>query len=105
MQEFRTRSALLSIADGVSRVLSAREQIPDIEALLPITGRTPTLPGLSNHEITCAVRTLMRALKEEAHLSPFGALVARWDIETRLANLRRLREEETQFPEITEEPI
>jgi hypothetical protein len=105
MQEFRTRSALLSIADGVSRVLSAREQIPDIEALLPMSGETPALPGLSNHEIACAVRTLMRALKEEADLSPFGRLVARWDIETRLGNLRRLREEETRFPEIAEEPI
>jgi hypothetical protein len=105
MREFKTRSSLLSIVDRLARVISAQKQGPDIEALLDLCVDPPACLGLSRYELVHALSALLHALKEEAALSPFGWLVARWDIETRLSNLRRLRQEEMHLSGIVEESI
>jgi len=55
--------------------------------------------------IDAALRIFLHAVKEEAALSAFGAIITRWDILQRLANLRRFCDEERQDPEIVAEAI
>jgi hypothetical protein len=105
MNEFRTRSSLLSIVEGAASLISTRQKSPEIETLLAASSGTAELLGLDRNDVDSALGLLVRAFTEEAALSAFGWLAARWDIEKRLANLRRLREEEMRFPEIMEEPI
>ena len=51
------------------------------------------------------LRNLLHACREEADLSLFGRFATRWDTVRFLSNLLRLRDEESQAPEILDERI
>ena len=51
------------------------------------------------------LHNFLRACREEADLSLFGRFATRWDALRFLSNLLRLRDEETQAPEILEQQI
>jgi hypothetical protein len=105
MGELRTRSLLLSIAERSAGLISECQKALRIDNLLDLSGHAPEQIELERFGIEAAFQALMRALKEEAELSAFGSIVTRWDIAQRVANLRRLSEQEKQFPEIVEEPV
>jgi hypothetical protein len=97
MNEFRTRSSLLSIVEGAAWLISARQKSPEIETLLAASSGAAELLGPGRNDIGSALAVLLRAFTEEAALSAFGWLAARWDIEKHLANLCRFRDEEMRF--------
>ena len=105
MGEFRTRSLLLSIADRSAGLISECQKALKIDNLLDLSAHAPEQIELERFGIDVAFHALMRSLKDEAKLSAFGSIVTRWDIAQRVANLRRLRDEERRSPEIVEEPI
>src|SRR5215831_394548 len=105
MGDFRTRSLLLSIAERSTRLIFECQKALKIGDPLDPSAHAPEQYELERFGIDVAFHALMRALKEEATLSAFGSILTRWDIAQRVANLRRLHEEERLRPEIVDEPI
>ena len=105
MDGFRTSSPLLSIIESAAGLVAGLRKQPDLTNLITDPGDASELQGKDSYGTAGALRVLLRALKDEAALSAFGRLAARWDIEQRLKNLCRLRKEEMRSPEIAQEPI
>src|SRR5262245_43262121 len=105
MEEFRTRSLLLSIVETSAELISECGKAFKIGNLLDPLASTHEQAGLDSFGINAALPVLLRAVKEEAALSAFGSIVTRWDIAQRLANLRRFCDEESKNPKIVEESI
>jgi hypothetical protein len=56
-------------------------------------------------QIEAPLRLLLAAFEEEAHLSPFGRLAARWDMGRLLQNVLLLRSKERERPAVLDEAI
>src|SRR5262249_39663384 len=105
MGEYRTRSRLLTIAERLADLISKY-----LDALQLSGIPEPSACGLSEHELDrhgtgAGLRALLGALRREAALSTFGAMMTRCDIAIKLATLRRFCEEEAEHPEILQQPV
>jgi hypothetical protein len=99
------RSVLLPMLDNVARLPLLRERAGADEHLIEQAWRLADAAGGEWDDLAPALGALLRAYREEAALSPFGALAAHWDVERFMTNLRRFLDEEARAPEILAEPV
>lgn len=98
------RSVVLPVLDAAAKVMLLRGRSLAEETFL---ARAAALPGPSalQSDIVGGLQALLSALQQDAGLSPFGVLAARWDIDRFLTNLERLAAEAARTPTIHTEPI
>jgi hypothetical protein len=94
-----SRSPLLALLDRAAAPALRRG---DGFASLIERARAVALPGI---DLLPGLATLLDAWREEAGLSPFGVLAARWDAERFLTNLERMAAAEARDPAILAEPV
>ena len=94
-----SRSPLLALLDRVAgRVLGRGDGF----AGLVERARGAALPGV---DPVPGLAALLDAWRQEAGLSPFGVLAARWDVERYVTNLERMAAAEARDPAILAEPV
>ncbi len=89
------------IADALGlfrRPLSAAE-------LMSLAKRRTGLADFGDPCFEAPLQVLLRSYEDEADLSPFGRMVARWDALRFLSNLLMLKDAEKQAPAILDQPI
>jgi len=99
------RVSLLPIVELGAKLAGAVGRPPDLDSLLEALPESAGPPGIGRDDIAEPLGVLLRSLEEEAALSAFGRLAARWDIKRFLGNLERFQEEEARDPSILDEQI
>jgi Sulfotransferase family len=95
---FRAANRVADALGLFRRPLSARE-------LMRLAQRQAGLTEFGERGFEAALEVLLRSFEDEADLSAFGRLVARWDTLRFLRNLLELQEAERVTPAISAEPI
>ena len=99
------RVSLLPIVEFGAKLAGTIAPPPDLDTLLQTLPESPGPSGIGRDEIAEPLGVLWHSLEQEAALSAFGRLAARWDIDRFLGNLKRFQEEEARNPAILDEPI
>ena len=99
------RVSLLPIVEFGAKLASTIAPPPDLDTFLQTLPESPGPSGIGREDIAEPLGVLWHSLEQEAALSAFGRLAARWDIDRFLGNLKRFQEEEARNPAILDEPI
>jgi Sulfotransferase family len=75
------------------------------ETVIDLAQRRTSLSDFGEWSFQEPLTVLLRAYEEDAGLTAFGRMAARWDMVRFLSNLRRLRDEEKKDPGIVDEQI
>jgi hypothetical protein len=96
---------LLGLADRAAEIFGVFSEPLSVSSLVELAQRRTRLTDFGDRSFEPALATLIRSLDDEAELSAFGRVVARWDSERFLSNLLVLRDAELADPGILHEPI
>jgi len=98
------KPSLVTLVDGLLGVFGPRRPM-SAQQLVTLARRRTGLTDFGPEPFVEALRIFVRSLEEEADLSAFGRMGARWDALRFLSNLLVLREDERKDPTILEERI
>ena len=101
----RLQTQLLRRADQLVDTLGLLRGPSRPERVIELARRRSGLDDFGEWSFAEPLAVLLRAYDQEANLSAFGWVAARWDMVRYLSNLLRLRDEEKKRPEILDEPI
>lgn len=96
---------LLGLASRAAAALDAFRQPMSPSSLIELAQRRTHLTDFGERSFETPLATLIRSYEDEADLSTFGRMAARWDCERFLSNLLLLRDAETRDSAILEQPI
>lgn len=96
---------LLQIANRAADALGLFRRRLSMAEMISVAMRRTSLADFGDSSFEMPLQVLVNAYEDEADLSPFGRLAARWDTLRFLQNLLRLREAEKRVPAILEQPI
>ena len=99
------RVSLLPIVEFGAKLAGTVGRKPDLDTFLKTLPESPGPSGIGRDDIAEPLGVLWHSLEQEAALSAFGRLAARWDINRFLGNLARFQEEEARDPAILDEEI
>lgn len=98
----RQRNRLLTAFAGAAELFRPRLSVGE---LIRLAQRQTGLTDFGGWGVEEALEILVRSYEEEANLSTFGSLAARWDVMRFLSNLLRFQEREKKNPSILAEKI
>jgi hypothetical protein len=98
------QKALSQVAEAMTDVLAVRHD-PGADEVIARAQRRTGLVDFGDIPFEEPLQHFLRACREEGDLTLFGRLATRWDALRFLSNLLRLRKEESQAPEILNQPI
>jgi len=98
-------SQLLDLADRAAAALGAFRRPMSAATLIELAQRRTRLDDFGDRDFEEPLAVLIRSYEEEANLSTFGRMAARWDVERFLSNRLVIREAEKRDPAILAEPI
>jgi hypothetical protein len=99
------QAQLLGLADRAAGLFGVFRDPLSTTSLIELAQRRTQLTDFGDRSFEAALGVLVQSYEDEAELSTFGRMVARWDAERFLSNLLLLREAETRDAAITEQPI
>lgn len=96
---------LLHVANRAADALGLFRRPLSTAEMMSVATRRTGFTDFGDSSFETPLQMLVKSYEEEADLSPFGRLAARWDTLRFLHNLLLLREAEKRIPEILEQPI
>lgn len=96
---------LLGLANRAADMFGAFSAPLSAKSLIELAQRRTRLSDFGEHSFEPALEVLIQSYDDEATLSTFGRMIARWDAERFLSNLLLLRAAETHDPSILDQPI
>jgi hypothetical protein len=99
------QSQLLDLADRAAAALGAFRRPMSAPMLIELAQRRTRLSDFGDRLFEEPLELLIKSYEEEADLSTFGRMAARWDAERFLSNRLVIREAEKRDPAILAQPI
>jgi hypothetical protein len=97
--------ALLRTANRIADALGLFRQPLSTSEMMSLARRRTGLSDFGDSSFETPLQILVKSYEEEADLSPFGRMAARWDALRFLTNLLMLKEAERQTPAILDQVI
>jgi hypothetical protein len=97
--------SVIQVTDAVTSAIVPLREPLSADRLVALAQRRTGLTEFGDTPFQRPLQHFLQASFDEADLSLFGRMATRWDVVRFLANLLRLREEESRAPEILDQPV